>query len=187
MSKLQLFYSARCILELILRNSLKPFFPTQSQYFAVAAQVVHFQHEKVPCSQILNSSKTHPKCFLSTVKGEQLNFLKIRPRQQKLSTFLTTHSIKRIYQNYISIVDVSTLLKNINIDIDIDEDNLDNIDIDIDRAILENIDIAIDINKDNLENIDINRDYGTLSQKKESLLSGIGRIRGGPKFWPSFY
>ena len=64
-----------------------------------------------------------------------------------------------IYRYYISIVDVSTLLKNINIDIDIDEDNLENIDINIDRAILENIDIAIDINKDNLENIDINKDY----------------------------
>ena len=56
------------------------------------------------------------------------------------------------------IVDISTLLKNI----DIDKDNLENID--IDKAILENIDIDndnyenIDIDKDILENIDIDID-----------------------------
>ena len=59
------------------------------------------------------------------------------------------------------IVDISTLLKNI--DIDIDKAFLKNIGIDIDKEILENIDIDkeilenidIDIDKDILENIDI--------------------------------
>ena len=51
----------------------------------------------------------------------------------------------------ISIVDISTLLKNIDIDIDIDMVILENIDINIDMHFLENIDI--DINKDILENI----------------------------------
>ena len=66
-----------------------------------------------------------------------------------------------IYRYEISIVDISTLLKNINIDIDIDKDNLENIDIDIDidKSILENI----DIDKDNLRNIvidiDSDKDY----------------------------
>merc|ERR1712239_56961 len=47
------------------------------------------------------------------------------------------------YRYEISIVDISTLLKNIDIDIDIDMENLENIDIDIDidKAILQNIDI----------------------------------------------
>ena len=49
-----------------------------------------------------------------------------------------------IYRYEISIVDISTLWKNINI-------NKDNID--IDKAILENIVIAIAIDKDNHENI----------------------------------
>ena len=57
-----------------------------------------------------------------------------------------------IYRYEISIVDISTLLKNI----DIDKDNLENIDIYIEKTILENI--AIDINKDYLENIDIDID-----------------------------
>ena len=55
----------------------------------------------------------------------------------------------------ISIVDISTLFKNIDIDkaflknigIDIDKEFLENIDIDIDKDILENIDIDIDIDK----------------------------------------
>ena len=42
-----------------------------------------------------------------------------------------------------SIVDISTLLKNI----DIDKDNLENIDIDIDKDYLENIDIDKNISK----------------------------------------
>ena len=47
------------------------------------------------------------------------------------------------YRYEISIVDISTLLKNIDIDIDIDMVILENIDIDIDidKAILQNIDI----------------------------------------------
>ena len=49
-----------------------------------------------------------------------------------------------IYRYRISIVDISTLLKNINIDIE--------------KEILENIDIDIDIDKDILENIDIDID-----------------------------
>ena len=60
---------------------------------------------------------------------------------------------------FISIVDISTNLKNIdidkailkNIDIDIDKEILENIDIDIDKEILENID------KEILENIDIDK------------------------------
>ena len=61
-----------------------------------------------------------------------------------------------IFRYEISIVDILTLLKNIDIDSDIDKDNLENID--IDKTILENIDIAIDIDKDNLGNIDIDID-----------------------------
>ena len=58
---------------------------------------------------------------------------------------------------FISIVDISTNLKNIDIDkevlenididIDIDKEILENIDIDIDKEILENIDIEINIDK----------------------------------------
>merc|ERR1712083_869044 len=61
------------------------------------------------------------------------------------------------YRYRISIVDISTLLENIDIDIDIDKNILENIDIDIDidKEILQNIDIDIDIDKDILENIDI--------------------------------
>ena len=53
------------------------------------------------------------------------------------------------------IVDISTLLKNINIDIDIDKAFLKNIG--IDKEILENIDIDIDIDKEISENIDIDK------------------------------
>merc|ERR1719216_551873 len=55
---------------------------------------------------------------------------------------------------FISIVDISANLKNI--DIDIDREILENIDIDIDKDILENIDINID--KEILENIDIDKE-----------------------------
>ena len=66
-----------------------------------------------------------------------------------------------IYRYRISIVNISTLLKNIDIDIDIDKEILENIN--IDKEILENIDIdidkeileIIDIYKEILENIDI--------------------------------
>ena len=75
------------------------------------------------------------------------------------------------YQIFISIVDISASLKNINIDIDkailkdIDTDKgiLQNVDIDIniDKVILKNINIEIleniDIDKEILENIDIDR------------------------------
>ena len=63
------------------------------------------------------------------------------------------------YRIFISIVDISANLENIDIDIDIDKDNLKNIDIDIDidMAILENIDIDIDIDKGILQNIDIDK------------------------------
>ena len=54
-----------------------------------------------------------------------------------------------IYRYWISIVDISPLLNNI--DVDIDKGILQNID--IDKAILKNI----DIDKDILENIDINQ------------------------------
>ena len=46
-----------------------------------------------------------------------------------------------IYRYDISIVDIQTLLKNIDIDINIDMVIFENIDIDIDKAILKNIDI----------------------------------------------
>ena len=69
------------------------------------------------------------------------------------------------YRIFISIVDISANLKNIDIDIDIDKESLENIDIDIDidKAIQKNIDIDkeilvnidIDIDKEVLENIDI--------------------------------
>ena len=47
------------------------------------------------------------------------------------------------YRIFISIVDISANLKNIDIDIDIDKESLENIDIDIDidKAMLQNIDI----------------------------------------------
>ena len=48
------------------------------------------------------------------------------------------------YRIFISIVDISA--------------NLKNIDIDIDKKIFENIDIDIDIDKESLENIDIDID-----------------------------
>ena len=72
------------------------------------------------------------------------------------------------YRIFISIVDISANLKNIdidkeifeNIDIDIDKESLENIDIniDIDKAILKNIDIDVDIDKENLVNIDIDKE-----------------------------
>ena len=57
------------------------------------------------------------------------------------------------YRIFISIVDISANLKNI--DIDIDKEIFENIDIDIDidKEVLENI----DIDKENLENIDIDK------------------------------
>ena len=53
------------------------------------------------------------------------------------------------YRKFISIVDISANLRNIDIDIDIDKEILENIDIDIniDKVKFENIDIDIDINK----------------------------------------
>ena len=84
------------------------------------------------------------------------------------------------YRIFISIVDISANLKNIdididkeifeNIDIDIDIDKesleniaidkaiLKNIEIDIDKENLVNIDIDIDIDKEILENIDIDKE-----------------------------
>ena len=61
------------------------------------------------------------------------------------------------YRIFISIVDISANLKNI--DIDIDKEIFENIDIDIDidKDILENIDIDIDIDKEISENIDIDK------------------------------
>ena len=71
------------------------------------------------------------------------------------------------YRIFISIVDISANLKNI--DIDIDKESLENIDIDkaiqqnididigIDKEILVNIDIDIDIDKEISENIDIDK------------------------------
>ena len=55
-----------------------------------------------------------------------------------------------IYRYEISIVDISTLLKDIDINIDSDKDYLENIDIDIDidKNNLEKIDINIDIDRD---------------------------------------
>ena len=47
----------------------------------------------------------------------------------------------RKYRIFISIVDISANLKNIDIDIDIDKEILENIDTDIDKEIFENIDI----------------------------------------------
>ena len=66
------------------------------------------------------------------------------------------------YRIFISIVDISANLKNI--DIDIDKESLENIDIDIDidKAILKNIDIDIDIDKEILVNIDIDIDKEVL-------------------------
>ena len=63
------------------------------------------------------------------------------------------------YRIFISIVDISANLKNIDIDIDIDKEIFENIDIDIDidKELLENIDIDIDIDKEILENIDIDK------------------------------
>ena len=76
------------------------------------------------------------------------------------------------YRIFISIVDISANLKNIDIDIDIDKESLENIDIDkailknididIDKEILVNIDIDIDIDKEVLENIDIDIDKDIL-------------------------
>ena len=63
------------------------------------------------------------------------------------------------YRKFISIVDISANLENI----DIDKAILENIDIDIDRTVLENIDIDkeisenIDIDKEISENIDIDK------------------------------
>ena len=70
------------------------------------------------------------------------------------------------YRIFISKVDMSANLKNIDIDkailksIDIEKGNLQNIDIDIDddKAILKNIYIDIDIDKEILENINIDID-----------------------------
>ena len=68
------------------------------------------------------------------------------------------------YQIFISIVDISANLENVDIDkailknITIDKGNLQNIGIDNDKAILENMDINIDIDKEILENIDIDID-----------------------------
>ena len=73
------------------------------------------------------------------------------------------------YRIFISTVDISANLKNIDIDIDkeifenidididIDKEVLENIDIDIDKENLVNIDIDIDIDKKVLENIDIDK------------------------------
>ena len=73
------------------------------------------------------------------------------------------------YRIFISIVDISANLKNIDIDIDIDKEIFENIDIDIDKEVLENIDI--DIDKEILENIDIDKisnrlEFGILNSPK---------------------
>ena len=88
---------------------------------------------------------------------------------QPILTFFPPDLLMK-YRIFISTVDISANLKNIdidididkeifeNIDIDIDKEVLENIDIDIDKEILKNIDIDIDIDKDILENIDIDID-----------------------------
>ena len=80
---------------------------------------------------------------------------------QPILTFFPPDLLMK-YRIFISTVDISANLKNIDIDIDIDIDkeifeNID-IDIDIDKELLENIDIDIDIDKLILENIDIDID-----------------------------
>ena len=51
------------------------------------------------------------------------------------------------YQIFISIVDISANLKNIDINIDIDKEICENIDIDIDKEIFENINIDKILNR----------------------------------------
>ena len=76
------------------------------------------------------------------------------------------------YRIFISIVDISANLKNI--DIDIDKEIFENIDIDIDidKEVLENIDI--DIDKEILENIDIDKisnrlEFGISNRVREDI------------------
>ena len=90
------------------------------------------------------------------------------------------------YRMFISIVDISTNLKNIAIDIvtaiikniaiDIDKEVLENID--IDKEVLENIYINIDIDKEILENIDIdiNKEIWENIDINKEILENINKI-----------
>ena len=92
------------------------------------------------------------------------------------------------YRIFISIVDISANLKNI----DIDKESLENIDIDIDKAIQKNIDIDkevlenidIDIGKEILENIDIDKeiseniDIDKISNRLEFGISNRAILKG---------
>ena len=98
------------------------------------------------------------------------------------------------YRIFISIVNISANLTNIDIDIDIKKESLENTDIDIDKEILENIDTDIDsaneileninIDKEILENMDIdidkevleNIDTDKISNRLEFGISNRGRL-----------
>ena len=98
------------------------------------------------------------------------------------------------YRIFISIVDISANLENIDINIDkvilkisisISISILENIDIDIDRAVLENIDkeilenIDIDIDKEISENIDIDKILNRLEfgiSNRASWMGWIGNL-----------
>ena len=86
------------------------------------------------------------------------------------------------YRIFISTVDISANLKDIDIDIDIDKEIFENIDIDsdIDKEVLENIDIYINIDKEILENIDIDIE-STRRFWKISISKSIS-IRGSLKY-----
>ena len=93
------------------------------------------------------------------------------------------------YRIFISIVDISANLENIDIDKAILE-NID-IDIDIDKAVLEYIDIDIDIDKDILENIDIdinneiseNIDIDKILTRLEFGISNRANVQSLLKSW----
>ena len=90
------------------------------------------------------------------------------------------------YRIFISIVDISENLT----DIDVEKDILENIDIDIniDKEIWENIDIVIDIDKKILENIDIDK----ISNRLEFGISNRAsdgahwRASKAPNLWQAF-
>ena len=96
---------------------------------------------------------------------------------QPILTFFPPDLLMK-YRIFISTVDISANLKNIDIDIDIDKEIFENIDIDIDidKEVLENIDIDIDIDKEILENIDINK----ISNRLEFGISN------SPTWWSNF-
>ena len=92
------------------------------------------------------------------------------------------------YRIFISIVDISANLKNIDtdkeifenidIDIDIDKEVLENINIDIDKEILENIDIdkisnRLDFGISNSPISCSSRRFGTLLGRRSSRLRGL--------------